>query len=284
MNSWNQLLLCYPQLQLPIRAGMKDSTLYQDVVLSGAPIPGEERRPFAAEGELSVVTTPAGPAQILRLTRREDFERALRALAYRCEPEAIPASVGASTVRGLINWRKINEHKAAYLACGGEDWQKEFRRFTADRKNYRDTLILLSTGEYSAVKAEEIGLSAGDWLEKSLCIRKYHELTHFICRELYPGDVDAIRDEVLADLIGLVAAFGRYDPALARRFLGIADGAYREGGRLSHYAREGALAETVHRADRLIDAYGAQVPAAPEGDVFDLLLRLFAAGPHVQGR
>ncbi len=281
MNSWNDLLLCYPQLQLPVRTGMKDSPLYRDVVLSGAPLPEEERLPFEAEAELSSVTTPAGNAQILWLARREDFERVLCALAYRCEPAEIPASVGASTVRGLINWGKINAHKAAYLAAGGDDWAAEFRRFTADRKNYRDTLIVLSNGDYSAVSADVLGLSADVWTEKSLSIRKYHELTHFVCRELYPEDVDAIRDEVLADLIGLVAAFDRYDPALARRFLGIENGHYREGGRLSHYAKEDELGETVARADRLIDDYGAQVPAAPEGDVFDLLLRLFAAGPRV---
>ena len=267
---------CYPQLLLPIRAGMKDTPEYKNTVLRGEAVSGDAPR-YAPEGSLTVAETPAGPVRILWLARREDFEHALRALAYRCEPREIPPSVGASTVLGLINWEKIRGHEAAYLAAGGADWAEEFRRFTADAKNYRDTLIILSNGNYSAVAAEELGLAPEVWTEKSLTIRKYHELTHFICRNLFPDDVDAIRDEILADLIGLTAAFGVYDPALARRFLGIGDGHFRPGGRLSHYAEEAALPAAVARAEALIGRYARQMPPdpVPIGEVFDLLLRLF---------
>ncbi len=82
---------------------------------------------------------------------------------------------------------KISRRKTEYLLSGGEDWPAEFRRFTADKSNYFDTLILLSGGEHSAVPAGEPGLSEAERRGLSLTIRKYHELTHFICRGLRPG-------------------------------------------------------------------------------------------------
>ena len=77
-----------------------------------------------------------------------------------------------------------------------------------------------------------------EWAAKSATIRMYHELTHFICRKLYPEKKDEIRDEIYANCIGLTAAFGRYDPRLAKTFLGIEAETYRKGGRLEHYAPE----------------------------------------------
>ena len=44
-----------------------------------------------------------------------------------------------------------------------------------------------------------------------------------------------LRDEVYADCIGLIAAFGEYNPLWARTFLGIESDTYRKGGRLEHY-------------------------------------------------
>ena len=51
-------------------------------------------------------------------------------------------------------------------------------------------------------------ISDPDWLQKSQIIRKYHECTHFICRNLYPEKTDAVRDELIADAIGIYAADG----------------------------------------------------------------------------
>ena len=261
----------FPQLGFPIQHGIKDTPEYKDAVLRGKPVYGENA--FRCSGEVSLTTeaTPAGSVDILYLEKREDFEYALRALAYRCEPVEIPASVGASTVRGLINWEKIREHRRRYLAAGGQDWPGEFKRFTADKKNYLDTVILLSGGDYSAVPAEALGLAEDEWREKSLTIRKYHELTHFVCRSFYPGNVEAIRDEVIADFIGLTAAFGTYDPALAGRFLGIWEGRFHEGGRLSHYAGESELERAVKTAEELIGRLAERPRRAEESGVFELL-------------
>ena len=265
----------YPQLRLPIRCGMKDTEEYKDTVLRGKPVFRELQFNFSPDDSLTSVETPVGKAEILYLADRDDFVHALRALAHRCEPVEIPASVGASTVRGLINWEKISAHKKVYLARGGNDWAAEFKRFTANKNNYLDSIILLSAGEYSATPAETVGLEPKEWLERSLVIREYHELTHFVCRQRYPNDIDAVRDEVIADMIGMIAAFGEYDPDLAKRFLGTEGDSYRVGGRLSHYTEESKLPEAVATANQLIDQCARQVKTMEKGDAFALLLRVF---------
>lgn len=265
------LLERYPQLVLPIELNEMNTPEYKKAVLRGEPVCGEANFICSPDDKLETVETPVGKVEILYLVHREDFEHTLRALAYRCEPVEIPASVGASTIRGLINWEKIHAHKAEYFAKGGTNWREEFKRFTAEKSNYLDTIILLSNGNYSAIPARFVGLAESEWDEKSLIIRKYHELTHFVCRTLYPHNIEPIRDEVIADLIGLAAAFDHYDPLLAKRFLGIESGAFHEGGRLSHYTDVGNLEAAAKEAGELIDQLAEQVSRIGKKPVFDLL-------------
>ena len=276
-NDIEKLSQRYPQLLLPIRKGMRETEEYKDTVLAGQ-IPDREPDFVCPQDiTLSKVDTPAGAAEILTLSNREDFLHAYRALGYRCEPAEIPDSVGAAAIRGLINWEKIYTHRDEYLAAGGEDWDEEFSRFIADKENYLDSLILLSGGEYSNVPAQDVGQDRAAWLEKSLMIRKYHELTHFVCRGLYPENIDGLRDEVIADSIGLLAAFGHADPTLSRKFLGTEGGVFREGGRLSHYVETGELDTAVTRANAMIDDYAGRIEAAraETEDVFRVLLTIF---------
>ena len=273
-NALQELSGRFPQLLLPIRKNMCSDPAFIAAVRRGEAVCNPVPFPFSPGDRLSTADTPAGQAELLYLTERESFIRAYRALAYRCEPTEIPDTVGAVTLRGLVDWGKIRRHRAHYLIAGGENWAEEFRRFTAEKQNYQSTLILLSRGEYSGVPAQAVGLDRETWLARSLIIRKYHELTHFVCRSLFPDRVDAVRDEVLADLIGLVAAFGSYDAALARRFLGVVDGVYCGEGRLSHYAGEN-LAEAAACAEKWIADFARQMKDQPTQDVFKLLLALF---------
>ena len=110
----------YPQLLLPIRAGMRETEEYKNAVLCGLPLEAEPDFRCPEEIELSAAETPAGRAEILYLGDRADFLHAYQALAYRCEPTPIPDSVGAVTLNGLINWEKINRHHDDYIAAGGE--------------------------------------------------------------------------------------------------------------------------------------------------------------------
>jgi len=269
-----KLALRYPQLCLPIQPNERETEEYKGCVLMGEPPEREPDFSFSEEDELSPVTTPVGEVQVLVLADREDFVHAYRALACRCEPEEVPDSVGAVTVQGLINWEKIRQHKADYLAAGGTDWDGEFRRFITVKSNYRDSFILLSSGNYSNIPARTVGLGEQEWKEKSLVIRKYHELTHFVFRTKFPGDTDVIRDEVVADMIGLIKAFGEYDTVLARTFLGTEGASFRPGGRLAHYAKDDIDA-AMQRANELIDSYAERIKGRDTEDVFSLLLSLF---------
>ena len=93
---------------------------------------------------------------------------------------------------------------------------------------------MLSQGPYSNVDSNAVGMDQKEWLSRSLIIRKYHELTHVICREMYPAQIHAVWDELVADAIGIHAAWGRYNIEAAKLFLGISGSAY-SGGRLENY-------------------------------------------------
>ena len=246
------LAAIYPQLYLP--PGEEGALAYGPIVRRGRAAPSCSLAHFrgSALDSLALEDTPAGPVQILTLGDRRDFETFLRIMAYRCALAEIPATQGASILDGVINWTKIRAHKEAYFAGSGdaEGWNAEFKRFTAEPRNCKDALIVLSVGPYSALPAADAGLSDAEWLSASHAIRKAHECAHFICRRLFPGQIDPIWDELVADAVGLYAAFGRYDPALAARFLGVTEGGYA-GGRLENYAGSDdldALARKVYRA------------------------------------
>ena len=273
-NALTALSRRYPQLLLPIEKGASQTEEYRDTVLRGKPTHRllRFRRPDAAA--LKTRETPAGTAEILFLPEREDFLHAYRALGCRCEPAEIPDSVGAGIVSGLTDWEKIRKHRAAYEAGGHRDWPAEFRRFTGEKANFRGTLILLGSGPYSALSAGEAGLPPEDWLNKSLIIREYHELCHFVCRGLWPEKKQPLRDEIYADAVGLLAAFGTYDEGLAKRFLGIEGQGFRPGGRLSHYAEEN-LPAAAALAGALTEEAKARIASAGAGTIWETLGRIY---------
>lgn len=252
----------YPQLSLPIRAGMKETEQYRNSVLRGQPTGLDPVFSFSEKDDLTEIDTPAGPAEILFLSEREDFEHAIMALAYRCEPHAIPRSMGATALSGLINWEKIRPHMTS---------DEEFARFTSVKSNYLDTIIILSAGEYSAVPASEMGLAPEEWISRSIEIRKYHELTHFVSQRLFPENKEAIRDEVIADMLGLYAAFGTYDTAAARRFLGTEGPSYRKGGRLENYSGEKDISVLSSEVNSLIDLLKKETESLQFENLFDIL-------------
>ena len=265
----------YPQLYLV--PGEEGARIWQDIVRRGASAPSASLLHFHGnvQDSITVENTPAGPVRIVTLGDRHDFELFLQIMAFKCVPASIPATQGASILDGVINWQKIRAREEEYLREGGTEdgWTAEFKRFTSDRRNYTDALIVLSTGPYSAVPASKAGLEEGAWLRASLQIRKVHECTHFICRRMFREKIDPIWDELVADAVGLYAAFGRYDLKLASVFLGISEDGYT-GGRLENYAGDQDLEvlsakawRTLLHLDRCIGSLG---PVQP----FDLAIRL----------
>ena len=252
----------YPQLYLDPDRDPQEA--YRRVVLRGeTPEAGSLAHYIGDPQDRSeTADTPAGPVRVVTLGNRRDFELVLRGLmAVKDGPLApIPGSQGAAMLT-VFNWPRIRAHLARFPEA---ERDAEFKRFTAVRENYIDRLVVLSRGPYSGVSAEAVGLSGDEWLAFSDTIRRYHELTHVICRRLYPGDVDPIRDELIADAVGLYAAFGRFDPETEKHFLGIRDGRY-VGGRLENYTdapekQAGSVCSALERMKEAIDARPGKEP------------------------
>ena len=252
----------FPQLLLPVREGMNQTEEYKSAVLRGEPVRRNPEFSMNPADGLESFPTPAGEAEILYLESREDFEHALRALAYRCEPKPIPASLGATAISGLIDWGKLRAH------------EDDFAEFISDKKNYLSSLIILSSGEYSAVSAADVGLDESEWRKKSVVIRRYHELAHFVSGRLFPQNKEAVRDEVIADLIGILAAFGHCREDLSKLFLGIEGEEYRPGGRLENYVAADSIESVTLRAKKLVSELCAFAGKNYSGDVFDFLIKV----------
>lgn len=242
-NVINKLAGIYPQLYLA--PGSESEGIYPDVVERGKDVPHRDLSHFrtSAADDCRMVQTPAGEVRAVTLGNRKDFETFLQIMANRCKKVPIPATQGAQFIDGIINRGKIERHKEEFYRAAKEkgeqepgffEWLEEQHRFTSDKSNYTDALLVLSVGSYSGVPAAEVGLSKERWIACSHQIRLYHECTHFIAYRLYPEKCVPLRDEVVADAVGVYAAFGRVDCGIAKRCLGISGGRYT-GGRLENY-------------------------------------------------
>lgn len=225
----------YPQLYLDPDKDSQET--YKNVVLRGV-MPEEKKLEHYSGDEADsnvIADTPAGQVRVVTIGNRKDFELVVRGLmaAKNGPSEDVPASQGAAMFT-VFNWPRINRHLERFPK---EEQSAEFKRFTSAKENYIDMLIVLSRGPYSNIDAAITGYGEDKWLELSDTIRRFHELTHVICRRKYPEDVNAVRDELVADAVGLYAAFGSFDVEIEKMFLGITDEQYT-GGRLGNYTDE----------------------------------------------
>ena len=273
MNKANKYLYNYPQLSLGIQEGMSQSEEYRNIVRKGI-MPDKLAFPFELSGEEDEYTidTPAGEVSVLYLPDRAIFEYFIKVLAHRNEPVEIPLSMGASLISGINSWRKIYAHKEEYLQSGKDDWDEEFTRFISIKENYKDTVLIVSKGYYSALKPEYINMNSDEWLEKSKTIRIYHEISHYISRKLFIENKEVLRDEIVADAIGFIAAFGYYDSLLARKVLGIDNEKFNRDGRLINYVSEEELDIYIERAHKIIDTLDDYFKSRDIGDIFNVLL------------
>lgn len=282
-----ELAEIYPQLYLDPDSSSIDE--YKAAVLSGDRPDKRDLSHFACDARDSAerIMTPAGEALVVTLYNRRDFEVFVRCMMAAKEgpDKAVPATMGASTLTAF-NWPRIFAHRDAFMkeqreaGVSDPDWGAEFRRFTSVKENYIDTFIVLSRGPYSNVSREAASLASGtemseeEWIEKSDAIRKYHELTHFICRKLYPDMIDAVWDEMTADAAGIYAAFGRFCRPLEEVFLGVRDGEYA-GGRLENYLEEGEdIAALAPRVSAVLREFESIAENKQGMEVFDFMLML----------
>lgn len=241
------------QLQFPVRSGISEEPAYRAATRQGGPVPtaGEPLRLERPEGlELWIRPTVAGAVPVLVSGCREDFVTLVQALTGRNEPVPVPPWMGACLVKGLVNWDRVERYRRAWeersgTTGGGEAaWQEELARLRQRKEQYQDTLILLSRGSYSDVPAAETGRDEAQWLADSLLLRSEHECFHYFTWRLFGRIRSHLLDELLADMVALVAVYGTYRKETALRCLGIAGSASDEllpAARLLHYRGDPAL-------------------------------------------
>jgi hypothetical protein len=243
------------QLRFPIEAGVSQTPEYLAATRRGeAPATGEGlalERPDQLR--LQIHETPAGAIPVLVAPWRSDFERLVQAFVHRNEPKPIPASMGACIVSGLNNWSRVAAHRRRWESEGGDPagWPAELQRLVPHKERYQDRFVVLSAGYYSAVEPAALGLEPELWLRRSLVVRRDHECTHYFTLRVLGAMRNNLLDELIADYVGLVAAFGSYSPRAAMLFLGVGEGE-REGGRIHNYRGQPALSDEAFAVLRRI--------------------------------
>ena len=123
-------------------------------------------------------------------------------------------------------------------------------------------LILLGQAPYSNVPAQRLGLEEEDWLRRSFRLRLAHECAHYETLRLFGDMKNNALDEILADALGQLAAFGSFSAERQRLFFGLEPGTGICTGRLSFYCR-GMFPwdkAAVYRAvDTALDGIEAQI-------------------------
>ncbi len=258
------------QLRFPIRAGISEEDGYKQATRRGI---FEAADAYAADAltlerpdllELSIHPTIAGHVPLIIVGHRGDFVKLVQAFSERNEPKVVLDSMGACIVKGLNNWSRIHvrrdEWKRAAGAAGTDDgWAAEFQKLIPHKELYQDRFIILSRGPYSAIAARDVGMEEGEWLERSLAIRREHELTHYFTHRAFGTIRNNVFDELIADFVGLARAFGQYRSDLALRFLGLeAYPAFRPGGRLEVYRGKPPLSDDAWAVARTLAVHGAR--------------------------
>ena len=125
-------------------------------------------------------------------------------------------------------------------------------------------LILLGNAPYSNVPASVLGLEEDDWLNRSYALRLAHECAHYETLRLFGGMKNHALDEIAADTMGQLAAFGNFSAQRQRLFFGLEDGGKTCTGRLTFYCKRvipWERTEVYQAVDRALDIVEAKVAA-----------------------
>ena len=125
-------------------------------------------------------------------------------------------------------------------------------------------IILLNRAPYSNISASLLGLQEDEWLHKSQLIRLAHESTHYETLRLLGGMRNHPLDEIAADAMGQIAAFGDFSAERQRLFFGLQKGKDICTGRLSFYTkklRPQEQAKVYSAVDRVLDDVAAEIAA-----------------------
>lgn len=125
-------------------------------------------------------------------------------------------------------------------------------------------VILLGNAPYSNVPASALGLDEDDWLNRSTALRLAHECAHYETLRLLGSMKNHALDEIAADTMGQLAAFGNFSAQRQRLFFGLEGGGKTCIGRLTFYCRKvipWERTEVYQAVDRALDIIEAKVAA-----------------------
>lgn len=256
ISAFEQLKKHFPQLLFPIVSGISNNRDYRAATLKGRDPNGFSLASgLCLESPndilLSVHSTDAGRIPVLVAPVRSDFEKLVCALSARNEPINVPQTMGACFISQLNNWGRIRHYHDQNPALNIDQCLRQI----IDKKYlYQDSLILLSTGEYSQVNAEILSLDRQQWLDKSLLLRLHHEATHYLMLRLFGSTENHLFDELLCDFVGICSAGdGIFHGKWFLNFMGLENaGRYRIGGRLENYFSDVQLSDEDFPALQII--------------------------------
>ncbi|MBP5199588.1 MAG: hypothetical protein J6Z82_02920 [Schwartzia sp.] len=155
------------------------------------------------------------------------------------------------------------------------------------KRIYRHRVLLLNYAPYSNIPSEAMGLSQGEWLERSHRLRLRHEGAHYETLRLFGGMRNHALDEILADGMGQIAAFGSFDADRQRIFFGLTRGGDTCTGRLSFYCqnvRPEERAEVYRTVDAALDDVAGEINERLKRKEGDAALLLALAGRSLAER
>lgn len=155
--------------------------------------------------KISFIQTLAGRLPAIYTENHDDFEALASFLSGKVEIKKFPVTVNAFTIPAKI-------------------------------RGVRHKIILLNRAPYSNIAADKLDLTTEDWLDKSQKIRLRHESAHYETLRLFGGMKNHALDEILADALGQVAAFGNFSANRQKIFFGLKNGEC--DGRLTFYVQK----------------------------------------------
>lgn len=240
------------QLAFPVAEGTSGDPAYRAATRRGhwpAATRTEAGVELIAPGSLRLFLhpSPAGRVPVLLAGARVDFESLLRAFAHRNEPVDVPQAVGAAMIAGYNNWHRIGQLRADWQRRNPfGDWAAGWRELAPHTEQYQDRFVLASDGPYSGVEGAALGLDEATWRARSITIRVEHECAHYFTRRVLGVMRNALHDELIADYVGMAAAFGRFRADVWLRFLGLEDASgFRSSGRLARYRGDPPLPDAA---------------------------------------
>jgi hypothetical protein len=145
---WPTLRRRLVQLQFPIAAGISNTPEYRASIYRGETLPArmtglQMLAPWRLR--LSIYQSWAGLIPIISTVDRSDFEKILQALAYRNEPQYIPATTEACMISGFNNWDRLRAYRTEWEAQRGNGlWFNTWQRLQPKKSLFQDRFLILN--------------------------------------------------------------------------------------------------------------------------------------------